>query len=152
MTKLLFGSTLQRKWTLKGRDRFERQRPFWATVPLVSHAVIYVTFIYQQRSSAVAAAAAKTSGLPYSTGVKIDSWLSSNTAEISLKCLTCCNKLGATISYICSPPTTTTTHPPCPTAPSQLTVLDVFLKPYQMLCKLLKKKKEEAALGLAAPS
>lgn len=70
----------------------------------VSHAVIYVTFIYQQRSSA-AAAAAKTSGLPYSTGVKIDSWLSSNTAEISLKCLTCCNKLGATISYICPPPT-----------------------------------------------
>lgn len=38
-----------------------------------------------------------------SAGVKIDLWLSSDTAEISLKCLTCYNKLGATISYICSP-------------------------------------------------
>lgn len=37
------------------------------------------------------------------TRVKIDLWLSSNTAEISLKCLTCCNKLRATISYICYP-------------------------------------------------
>lgn len=37
------------------------------------------------------------------SSVKIDLWLCSNTAEISLKCLTCCNKLRATISYICSP-------------------------------------------------
>lgn len=35
------------------------------------------------------------------TGVKIALWSSSNTAEISLKYLTCCNKLGAN-SYICS--------------------------------------------------
>lgn len=36
-------------------------------------------------------------------GVKIDLWSNSNTAEISLKYLTCFNKLGATISYVCSP-------------------------------------------------
>lgn len=37
------------------------------------------------------------------TRVKIDLWSSSNTAEISLKYLTCCNKLRATISYVCFP-------------------------------------------------
>lgn len=37
------------------------------------------------------------------TRVKIDLWSSSNTAEISLKYLTCCNRLRATISYVCSP-------------------------------------------------
>lgn len=36
------------------------------------------------------------------TRVKIDLWSSSNTAEISLKYLSCCNKSRATISYVCS--------------------------------------------------
>lgn len=89
----------------------------------------------------------KLLGLPYSADVKIDLWLSSNTAEISLKCLACCNKLGATISYICSPPTRPPPSHPTPLhgttpLPPPLTVLDVFLKPFQMLHKLLKKKKK----------
>lgn len=75
--------------------------------------VICVTFICQCRKNALVANC---------TSVKIDLWLSSNTAEISLRYLTCCNKFSATISYICSPAAAYCTG--------------CFRKYCQMLCKM----------------